>query len=95
MSLAQNIKMTMGRQVGTVLRLIDQGVAIQKVDALTQLRRIKVCEGCDRFDAEHRQCQECGCEMDYKTTLAKNPVTGLLPGSTEQDSFIRCPLGKW
>ena len=41
--------------------------------------RMKVCQGCDRFNAEALRCMECGCSMELKTHLAVSD----------------CPLGKW
>ena len=82
----------MGRQVGNAIRLIDEGVKLEKVDALTQTLRITICEGCPRFDTETRQCLECTCPMDYKTTLYRDP-TKVLAGA--KDDKTKCPLRKW
>lgn len=95
LTIAQRLKMSMGRQVGVAIKLIDKGISLEKVDTLTQRVRILTCQGCDRFEADERQCLECGCKMDYKTTLAKDPIK-IMSGETDPDKIkISCPLGKW
>lgn len=49
------------------------------VSAEVGFERLKICEGCEKFDAEPGRCTECGCFMRTKTQLAA----------------ASCPLGKW
>ena len=94
-SLAGRMRLAMGRQVSTAIQLLDQGVKLEKVDDLTQRLRITICEGCPRFDPDTRQCLECTCPMDYKTSLAHNPWL-LAAGVTDPEKTNNsCPLHKW
>lgn len=42
-------------------------------------KRLDICESCEFFDADSRQCLVCTCFIDAKTLLASE----------------RCPVGKW
>lgn len=89
------MRLAMGKQVGNAIKLIDQGLKLEKVDDTTQKLRIIICQTCPRFEPESRQCLECGCPMDYKTSLAKNPMVQAT-GETDEDKIkMRCPLRKW
>lgn len=39
------------------------------------MRRIAICEACDRFDNSARKCTLCGCFMDVKASLAEYPFS--------------------
>ena len=41
--------------------------------------RMTVCESCDRYRADSKTCEICGCYMPLKTTMAN----------------MKCPIDKW
>lgn len=41
--------------------------------------RMKICEACDRFKADTKQCEICLCYMPLKTAAAN----------------MKCPIDKW
>lgn len=95
MTIGEHLRLAMGSQVSAAIQFLDKGVNLEKVDPLTQSMRITICEGCPRFNKETRQCLECTCKMDYKTTLATNPLK-ILSGETDPKELkITCPLHKW
>lgn len=89
------MRLAMGRQVSNAIQLLDQGVNLEKVDDLTQSLRITICENCPRFDPESRQCLECTCPMDYKTSLVHNPWLKMQGVTDPEQTKNRCPLEKW
>jgi len=62
------------RVVSATARRAPLAVSQQTVDL-----RIKICAGCEFFDAQSRQCKVCTCFVPLKAQLA-----------TE-----KCPKGKW
>ena len=94
-NLATRMRLAMGRQASNAIKLLDQGVKLEKVDDLTQDLRITICENCPRFDTPTRQCLECTCPMDYKTTLVNNPWLRMAGEEDPEKLKNRCPLGKW
>ncbi len=80
--------MTAGSVVSGALKAVDKVAPFQKVDEVTRILRIKICEGnsCGAFNEKSRQCEECGCKMDLKVTMVKSPFTGEL---------IACPKNLW
>lgn len=63
-------------------------------DEAEEVRRLSICESCEVFNQDTRQCDEakggCGCFMDVKVKL-----------KTNKDGFFgkivktHCPMGKW
>lgn len=88
MSKQGKLKKLAGRVVSPIISGVDKVAQFPKVDEITRLLRIKICEGnsCGKFDAENRQCDACGCKMDKKVEFIKNPVTG---------EVISCPKKLW
>lgn len=93
--IAGRLKLAMGGQIGVAIKLLDEGVKLVKVDDLTQRMRIATCEGCPRFVSDVRQCLECSCKMDYKTSLYENPIKKMSGETDPEELKIKCPLGKW
>lgn len=77
----------------TFQELERQGFKFQKIDTLTQLVRIGICENCPHFDEkDNRRCKKCLCPMDYKTSLLYEPIN---PDFMTKKVKITCPIGKW
>jgi ribosomal protein L32 len=49
------------------------------VDMKTKLERASICQRCEHYKRSTRQCNECGCFVNFKITLANSS----------------CPVGKW
>lgn len=89
------VKKLFGGFVSEALKLVDLGFHLEKVDDLTQSIRIGICNrgAGDCFDSVKRQCNECGCKMDFKTSLKYDPFK--INTSEEDKILIECPLQKW
>jgi hypothetical protein len=74
------------------LKWIDKGFSVQKVDKITQVFRISICETCPNFDAKDRRCLECCCPMDFKTSLKYDPFKSV---ANFKKTAVTCPLNKW
>jgi hypothetical protein len=68
-SFAASIKDTAARL------LADPTVAPRAVAA----ERLAICESCDRYQADSKICEICGCYLPLKTTMAN----------------MKCPIDKW
>lgn len=82
------LKRIAGSVVSKGLSAVDKVAPFEKVDQVTSILRIKICEGnsCGAFIEKSRQCAECGCKMDLKVTMVSSPFTGEL---------IKCPKNLW
>ena len=81
------------------IELAVEGAKIKKVPKEVQQKRIKICEGCDKFDPEDRACTSCGCDMDFKTQLEHDPIR-MIKNKFQNNIEVggnetRCPLEKW
>jgi hypothetical protein len=73
------------------LRLIAETVIVKShVSEQEAERRMSVCGGCDRRDAEENKCMECGCFLDLKTAAATN-----WNARRNRNEITHCPLGRW
>lgn len=77
--------------VDEILRLAaKKTLVIEEVSEEIRLQRIATCEGCERFNSEHRKCLECGCYIDVKAGCKNNRNPKKL-----RFEITHCPLGKW
>jgi hypothetical protein len=80
------------------MNLIDRAAALlalktlvtELVDDETKEFRLSVCEGCDRFDHEHRRCKVCKCYVDAKVQSKENYNPIKL-----RHEITYCPKGRW
>lgn len=73
---------TAERIVKSLRYLSDNGLKSEAVSDEEALRRIAICEGCEKFRSMTRQCSICNCFMDVKTKLKFDPVRSVAQGET-------------
>lgn len=62
---------------GSLINFAKSG--FQKADDETYNRRLRICEGCEFLDKEHKRCLKCGCFVKAKAAMGSES----------------CPIGKW
>lgn len=64
----------------TVKWILEKGFRAKKVPNDILQERIAICEGCDQFREETRQCKICWCFMDAKAALVIDPMKTMTEG---------------
>lgn len=58
---------------------------LPKSDTLTIHKRYAICVGCSSYDADNKQCMECGCNISNKKQFLNKLAW----------ADQKCPLNKW
>jgi hypothetical protein len=82
------------RLLKTVAWMIDKGYPGQRVPEAVKQERLQICEKCELFKSDTRQCSVCSCFMDVKASLVYDPVESSKAGNAV---LVRCAADtpKW
>lgn len=76
----------------TVEFFAKEGIQTEYVTEDQKGLRLSLCEPCDEFIQETRQCGICTCFMDVKTSFLYDPVETLKQG---KQVLTKCPKDLW